>query len=141
MLPSDYGKTSQNEKSRACYDSGRIYAENLLKKNPDDWATHSNLGQILAHLGQKERAIAEGKKAVELMPLEKDAMDAGPGSLYGLAEIYALTGEPDKSIDELEHILGMPNIYTTYFMQVDPELDQLKGLPRFTRLMDKYKLE
>jgi tetratricopeptide (TPR) repeat protein len=141
MLATVYARTSQDEKARACYDSGRVYAENFLKQNPDDWAMHSNLGQILAHLGQKERAIAEGKKAVELMPLEKDALDAGPGALYGLAEIYAVAGEPDASMDVLEQLLGLPNIYTTYFIQIDPELEQLKRLPRFTRLIEKYKIE
>ena len=53
----------------------------------------------------------------------------------------SLVGEPDQSIDRLEQLLGIPCMYTPYFSQVDPELISLRALPRFQKLMEKYKTE
>ena len=112
-----------------------------MKSFSDDWSAHAALGIVLAHLGQKTRAIEEGKKSVELMPLEKDALDAGPTAIYSLAQISAVAGETDASIDKLEQVLSIPNFYTTYFIQKDPEFVSLRTLPRFQKLMEKYKVE
>ena len=57
--------------------SARIIAEGLLRESPDDAARHAQLGLILAGLGQNDEAIAEGKRAVELLPESQDAFD-GP---------------------------------------------------------------
>src|SRR5206468_4052420 len=45
----------------------------LVRESPDDAARHGQLGLILAGLGQKDAAIAEGKRAVELLPESQDA--------------------------------------------------------------------
>ena len=47
---------------------------------------------IDAALGNKESALVEGRKAVELLPVTKDAI-VGPLLLQNLATIYAWTGE------------------------------------------------
>ncbi len=66
-------------------------------------------------------------------------LEGGPDALYALAQIYALTGEPDASMDKLEQILGIPNVYTAYFCQYDTELASLASVPRFQKLLEKYK--
>ncbi len=124
---------------RAYFDSARILAERTVHNAPNQAVAHMNLGIILAHLGQKARAIEEGEKGVRLMPLEKDALDEGPNALYELAQIYALTGESDAAIDKLEQILSIPNMYSVYFVQSDQELASLATLPRFQKLLEKYK--
>jgi TolB-like protein/Flp pilus assembly protein TadD/predicted Ser/Thr protein kinase len=134
-------KTSRHDQSRRCLDSARVLAENAVKIYPGEWTVHAALGSILAHLGQKARAIEEGRKCVDLMPLEKDAMDGGPNALYSIAQIYAVTGETDAAIDRLAQVLTIPSIYTTYFVQHDPEFASLGSSPRFQKLMEKYKVE
>ena len=131
-------KSSRRGEARACYDTSRILTEKVLRGNPNEYKPHMALGIALAHLHQTSRAIEEGKKGVELMPLEKDAIDAGPDALYGLAQIYALSGEADASIDKLEQILSIPNIYSVYFIRADLELVSLRALPRYQKLIDKY---
>ena len=54
----------------------------------------SALGKIDAYLGRKLEALQEAKRAVEMLPVSKDALD-GPALLDNLAAVYALTNEPD----------------------------------------------
>jgi hypothetical protein len=51
---------------------------------------------ILAGLGEKDAAIAEGRRAVELTPESADAYD-GPYLTASLAQIYAWVGEKDQA--------------------------------------------
>ncbi|HUL43717.1 MAG TPA: protein kinase [Bacteroidota bacterium] len=132
-------KSSRHTEARACYDTARVFAENAVKTYPTDWSTHSGLGMALAHLGESARAIEEGRKAVELMPLEKDALNGGPDAIYALAQIYAVVGENNLAIDKLEQILNIPDIYSVSYIQFDPDLATLRNQPRFQSLMEKFK--
>ena len=74
----------------------RMVSDNLLREAPEDAARHAQHGLILAALGRKQEAIAEGKRAVELLPESQDAFD-GPKITASLAQIYGLTGESDEA--------------------------------------------
>ncbi len=138
-LASLLDRTSQRDEARAYYDTARVLAEKAVNVYPNDWTALSALGTVLAHLGQKARAIEEGKKAVELMPVKKDALEGGSDAIYTLAQIYAVVGESDAAMDKLDQVLSIPSIYTSYFIQIDPELASLRTLPRFQKLVEKYK--
>ena len=68
---------------------------------------YANLSLVLAFLGRKEEAIREAQKAVEALP-------SGPGSVErnaissALALVYAHTGESEKALDLIEHLLTVP---------------------------------
>ena len=68
-----------------------------MREAPTTRLAMRRLALILAGFGQKEAAIAEGKRAVELLPESQDAFD-GPEAIAVLAQIYAWTGEHDRSI-------------------------------------------
>ena len=87
----------------------RAIAEQLVQESPNDAPRRAILGEILAALGQKEAAIAEGKRATELLPESEDAYD-GPEITCRLAQIYALTGESDKAFRLLDHLLEVPTV-------------------------------
>ena len=65
--------------------------------------------KAIGAVGQKEAAIAEGKRATELLPESEDAYD-GPEITCRLAQIYALTGESDKAFRLLDHLLEVPTV-------------------------------
>jgi len=109
----------------------------LLREAPEDAARHAQHGLILAALGQKQEAIAEGKRAVELLPESQDAFD-GPKIAASLAQIYALTGKSDKAFRLLDHLLQVPNGLTVPTLKLDPVWDPLREDPRFQALIDKY---
>jgi TolB-like protein/Flp pilus assembly protein TadD len=123
--------------AHSAFERARIIAEQLVRENPDDAARHGQLGLILAGLGQKDAAIAEGKRAVELLPESQDAFD-GPDVTVVLAQIYAWTGESDEAFRLLDHLLVVPNGITVPGLKLDPLWDPLRKDPRFQALIDKY---
>ncbi len=124
-------------KARTALEHARVVSEELLSAAPEDPARHGQHGVILAALGQKQEAIAEGKRAVELLPESEDAFD-GPQMAAPLAQIYAWTGEFDEAFRLLDHLLVVPNGLTVPMLKLDPTWDALRKDPRFQALIDKY---
>ena len=124
-------------KARAQFEHARVVSEELLRQAPADPARHAQHGLILAALDQKQEAIAEGKRAVELLPESEDAFD-GPQGTAALAQIFAWTGEYDEAFRLLDHLLNIPNGITVPLLKLDPVWDPLRKDPRFQALIDKY---
>lgn len=112
-------------------------AERYVSEAPNEGPRHVKLALILALLGEKDTAIAEGKKAAELLPESVDSF-GGPDITQGLAEVYALVGEPDKAIDLLSGLLSRPSPVTVALLKVNPVWDSLRENPRFIELLKKY---
>ena len=126
------------EKARVAFEHARPVADRLVREAPQEALRHGQLGLILAALGQKEEAINEGKRAVELLPESQDALD-GPGATESLALIYAWTGEFDEAFRLLDHLLAVPNICLTVpMLKLDPSWDPLREDPRFQALIDQH---
>jgi TolB-like protein/Flp pilus assembly protein TadD len=125
------------EKAQPALERARLISENLLREAPDDPARHAQHGLILAALGRNQEAIAEGKRAVELLPESQDAFD-GPQSTNTLAQIYARVGQHDEAFRLLDHLLQIPNGITIPLLKLDPVWDPLRKDPRFQALIDKY---
>jgi tetratricopeptide (TPR) repeat protein len=129
----------EGDKARAQieFEQARVVSEKLLRDAPEDPARHAQHGLILAALGRKEEAIAEGKRAAELLPESRDAFD-GPQFTAALAQIYAWTGETDEAFRLLDHLLSVPNGIAVSIFKLDPAWDSLRKDPRFQALIDKY---
>src|SRR5438876_558441 len=124
-------------KARTALEHALVVSDQLLRAAPEDAARHAQHGLILAGLGEKEKAIAEGKRAVELLPESEDAFD-GPQITAALAQIYAWTGESDEAFRLLDHLLVVPSNITVPTLKLDPAWDPLRQDPRFQALIDKY---
>lgn len=98
-----------------------------LLRNPDDSRARLFYAVSLAEVGQKEAAMQEGQKAVEVSP--GDAI-----ALYNLACLYAELSEKQKAIGALRQ-----SIETGYqdfgWMLHDPDLETLRGDPEFEALV------
>ena len=129
----------QNDQPTAkmMFEQARVVAERLVNESPDDAPRRAMLGQILAALGQKDAAIAEGKRAAELLPESEDAF-GGPSISTALAQIYVWTGEYDQAFRLLDHLLETPNGLTVPFLKLDPAWDPLRKDARFQALIDKH---
>src|SRR5882762_2772907 len=132
-----YRYQNDDEKARIAHDHARAVAEKLVREAPQDSARHGQLGVMLAALGQKEEAINEGKRAVELLPESQDAFD-GPQGTASLAQIYAWTGEFDEAFRLVDHLLDVPNGLTVPMLKLEPIWDPLRKDPRYQALIDKY---
>ena len=116
-------------------DSARMAFEEQSRAAPDDPQRHVFLGLALAFLGRKADAVREGRRAVELMPISRDA-NTGPYIQHQLARIYLLVGEPEKALDQLEPLLRIPYYLSPGYLRIDPTFDPLRKNPRFMRLVE-----
>jgi len=117
------------------YDSTRSILESKIAEDPNDARFHSKLGIVYAGLGRKEDALREGKLAVELLPVTKEAWQG----LYGvedLARIYVMVGEFDDAIDTIEYLLSRPGVLSNPLLRLDPAWDPLRDHPRFKKLLE-----
>ena len=73
-------------KARAAFTLAREEQEKLVSAHPDDPGSLCVLGLIDSALGRKEEALREGRRAVELLPVEKDVPN-GTRMIMGLARI------------------------------------------------------
>ena len=88
------------------------------------------LGLIDAALGRKEEALREGRRAVELLPVEKDAIN-GPLMIEYLAMIAAWAGDKDLACEQLAVAIRPPSTVSYGQLKLLPFWDPLRGDPRF----------
>ena len=133
-----YGLMGYRELARVYYDSARNVVAGKLREHPDDPRLHSALGIAWAGLGRKDEAIAAGRKAVELLPVTKEAF-RGYRHEHDLARIYTMVGEYDTAVSRLEYLLSIPGWLTPAWLRIDPAWDPLRRNPRFQRLVAAEK--
>jgi TolB-like protein/Tfp pilus assembly protein PilF len=107
-----------------------------VRNRPDDAKALIMLAQIDAALGHKEEAIKEGLRAIELLPVSKDAAD-GPTILGGMASVYAQLGETKAALDLLESCAAMPNGPDFGSLKLDQKWDPLRRDPRFAQVLEE----
>ena len=118
----------------AAFRNARERVAAALKERPEDAKTLIVLGQIDAALGHKQDALREGRHAVELLPVEKDAIN-GYHLLLRLAGIYAQVGEADRALDLLEREIHQPYGLSYGSLKLDEVWDPLRGDPRFDKIV------
>jgi predicted negative regulator of RcsB-dependent stress response len=92
------------------------------------------LGLIDAELGEKDIAIQESRSACDMLPVAKDAV-YGALLITNLARVYALTGEKDLALEQLDAVNNVPWGPTYGQLRLDSEWDSLRGDPRFQKLV------
>jgi len=124
--------------ARAAFTSARKELEQIVRDQPDYAAALCALGVVDAALGNKDEAIREGKRAVQLMPVSKNSLD-GPMLTQYLAVIYAWTGDKDGAIKQLVYLADpgkVPGSHVTYgHLRLSPLWDPLRGDPRFEAIV------
>jgi TolB-like protein/Tfp pilus assembly protein PilF len=119
----------------AAFSAARAQQEKALRAAPEDASKLCFLGLIDASLGRKEEAQREGRRAIELLPPTKDALN-GTEVLYFCAVIYARTGERDQALDQLETLAKLPGGVSYGEIRLDPFWDPLRGDPRFEKIVN-----
>jgi len=117
--------------ARAAFANARKELEQIVREQPDYAAALCAIGVVDAALGNKQDALREGERAVELMPVGKSAIDGAMLVQY-LAIIYAWTGDKDRAIERLTEAMKLPGSHVTYgHLRLNPFWDPLRGDPRF----------
>jgi serine/threonine-protein kinase len=107
----------------------------MVRDQPNYAAALCALGVVDAALGNKEDAIREGERAVELMPVSKSTIDGAMLIKY-LAVIYAWVGNKDHALQWLTERRKMPVAGLSYGdLRLNPLWDPLRGDPRFEAIV------
>ena len=122
-------------RAQSAFTAARAEVAKVLAVQPDLAPALSVLGMIDAGLGHKDQAVAEGRRASELLPVSKDAL-AGMVIAVNLAQTLAWSGETSAALDQIAAIEREPNELTYGLLKLHPKWDDLRGDPRFTALVD-----
>lgn len=113
-----------------------------IKETPDSPFLHSTLGMVYADAGQYADAIREGRRAVTLLPMTKDAYFA-VDYLTTLGQIYAKAGKPHKAVEIFRKLLSVPagGDISIAILKRDPALERIRNNPEFQNLLkEKHKI-
>ncbi len=138
LLAEVYGLNNNRKSELAYYDSARVVIESKLKEFPNDARMHSSLGITYAGLGQKDKAIKEGKRGVELLPISKEAWN-GYYREVDLAKIYTMVGDYDLAIDKIDYLLSNPGELSVPYIKIDPVWKPLRNNLHFQKVLEKYQ--
>ncbi|MBO0695994.1 MAG: hypothetical protein J2P56_07825, partial [Verrucomicrobia bacterium] len=126
--------TKDEDKARAAFTAARAIQERAVQDEPDYGPPLCVLGLIDAGLGRKEEAIREGRRAVALLPVEKDAIN-GPLMIKYLAMIAAWAGDKDLACEQLATAVQPPSTVSYGQLKLEPNWDPLRGDPRFEKIV------
>jgi TolB-like protein/Tfp pilus assembly protein PilF len=131
LVAKSFGDASGAEKA---FVAARPNASRITQEQPDYSPGWLILGLLDAGLGRKADAIAEGRRARELLPISQDAID-GPIYATNLAVIYAWVGEKDLALEELRLSASIPCGVQYGVLKLSPMWDSLRGDPRFEKIV------
>jgi serine/threonine-protein kinase len=120
--------------SRSFFLAALAEGEKIVRDQPDFGEALCALGMIEAALGEKDKAVAHGERAVQLVPVEKDAIN-GPLLVQYLSIIYSWTGQKDLAIKQLKRTATIPSTINYGMLRLHPYWDELRGDPRFEQIV------
>jgi Flp pilus assembly protein TadD len=120
--------------ARVAFMAARAEQEKAVQAQPNYGPPLCVLGLIDAGLGRKEEALHEGRRAVELLPVEKDAIN-GPLMITYLAMIAAWAGDKDLACEQLAIAIRPPSTVSYGQLKLLPFWDPLRGDPRFEKIV------
>jgi serine/threonine protein kinase/tetratricopeptide (TPR) repeat protein len=126
--------TNDDETARAAFTVARVEQEKAVQAQPKYGPPLCVLGLIDAGLGRKEEALREGRRAVELLPVGKDAIN-GPLMIAYLAMIAAWVGEKDLACEQLAIAVRPPSTVSYGQLKLLPFWDPLRKDPCFEKIV------
>jgi TolB-like protein/Tfp pilus assembly protein PilF len=126
--------TNDHSKARVAFVAARGRQEKVVQAQPDFGPALCVLGLIDAGLGRKEEALHEGRRAIELMPVSKEAIN-GAHMIEFFAITAAWVGEKDLACEQLAIVTGMPGTLSYGQLKLLPYWDPLRGDPRFEKIV------
>ncbi|MGI8438013.1 MAG: protein kinase domain-containing protein [Chthoniobacterales bacterium] len=132
-----YAARKDEMKAHESFAAALPAVEQAVAESRLDANRHMALGGLYAELHRKGDAIREGKRALDLLPETKDAID-GAGLLTLMASLYVRVGELERALATLEHSLSVPAGAHVGSLRVAPVWEPLQNDPRFQRLLAAY---
>ena len=122
------------EQARFAFTKARAEQEKIVQSQPHYAIPLCILGLIDAGLGRKEEALREGRRAVELLPVERDSVN-GAHMIEYFAMIAAWVAEKDLACEQLAIATRLPGSLSYGQLKLLPYWDPLRGDPRFEKIV------
>jgi serine/threonine-protein kinase len=126
--------TNDEAKAHSAFLRARAEQEKIVAKQPNYGPALCVLALIDAGLGRKEEALREGRRAMELMPAEKEQVN-GAHIIELFAVIAAWVGEKDLACEQLALALQYPIALGYGQLKLLPFWDPLRGDPCFEKIV------
>jgi adenylate cyclase len=129
--------TKDEARARIAFEAARAQQEKIVQAQPDYGPALCVLGMIDAALGHKDVALEEGRRAIALMPLEKDIANGSRGVQY-FAITAAWAGDKELALQQLEAGRRAPNasaMLSYGALKLLPFWDPLRGDARFEKIV------
>jgi Predicted integral membrane protein len=130
-----------NTSAQKNFEAARPAIEKTVSDSPQAATQRAQLGLLYAFMGRKEDALREAQRAVELKPISRDVIEGAVAQAFQ-ALIFARTGETDKAISAIEHLLTTPfavdyadDSITLSDLRTRWEWDPLRNDPRFQKIL------
>src|SRR5262249_35066436 len=104
------------------------------KQSPDDPKILMVAAEIDAYLGQGDAAMREARRALELLPPQKDAID-GARIAAGLARVAVLAGNHEEALDAFRAAAQYPVAFYYGQLLLDPVWDPLRKDAAFAEVL------
>ena len=127
--------TNDERKAQLAFAAARSEQEKIVQAHPDFGPAWCVLGMIDAGLGRKEEALREGRRALELLPVEKEAL-VGKYLIRYFAVIAACVGEKDLACEQLAIAVRPPSNVRYGELKLMPRWDPLRGEPCFEKIVN-----
>lgn len=122
--------------ARHAFAHARDELQQALAGEPDSPTLWGALGLALAGLHDDAGAIRAGQRAVQLLPVSRDAF-YGTVHLLVLARIYCATGRSTQAVKLLHELLSIPagGTVSRALLRTDPTWDPIRKAPEFQALL------
>jgi TolB-like protein/Tfp pilus assembly protein PilF len=130
--------TKDEARARSVFEAARAQQEKIVRAQPNYGPALCVLGLIDAALGRNDLALDEGRRAIALTPLEKDAIN-GSYVLQYFAITVAWAGDKELALQQLEAGLRAPQaseMLSYGALKLFPVWDPLRGDPRFEKIVE-----
>ncbi|PYK69173.1 MAG: hypothetical protein DME45_03650, partial [Verrucomicrobia bacterium] len=121
-------------KARSAFAAIRPGQEKVAQAQADYGPAVCTLALIDAGLGRKEDALREIRRAVELVPVEKDSLN-GVDMIQYSAVAEAWLDEKDAALGHLAKVAQLPGFLSYGRLKLLPWWDPLRGDPRFEKIV------
>jgi serine/threonine-protein kinase len=88
--------------------------------------------------GRPTEAVRDGRRAMELLPISRDAVDA-PRMHVQVATVFLLAGDRDAAFRVLDTLASIPSELSAASLRLNPVYDSLRDDPRYAELLRKLE--
>ena len=126
----------QQENARVAFQESREGFLGWLADHPEEATALGLLAIANVGLGNKEEALREAEKAIQLWPMSREPLKATSVRVEA-ANVYARTGNPDRAIRLLREMVKLPGGATAGDLKLHPMWKELRNDPRFAGIVEE----